>query len=456
MLSVSSNPSEEQVYDLGSGEPLLPASRSDRHWSEGPGWSADTQVALCTRLWAEPCRRWVVDVIGEALQLQTPIRGAYTQEAGMDDFPSGHTAAASRRSLWNMKITAMTSATTWQSHTGLVEPKSPGAIFRQLSRQHLILLCLIAYHSLSTPEDLAAIAGLGLGRLERLLARLRKMKLALHLTLPIAARGLPTARWEPDRQAAVDAHSQTLKALYISPLGSQLLGAMYRLPSAHLPFARSRWEKHLVHDVGVRRLLGLLLQQASEVSRLTSEADGGGGTRGISVAVTWWTNAPDVALRFMTAGETTTIFPDAAGEIGWRRWTQRPPALIAAAGRLRFWVEWDQGSMNTRDLWDKLLMYQRYAAFCSAASHDGPDEQYGWQVPDTPPGETSGLPVLVFVTQDERQEQRVLRILAGLSSRKITDAGEPSGRLNVRLSTVDRLSQKGPLGDCWQTSSLAY
>ena len=81
---------------------------------------------------------------------------------------------------------------------------------------------------------------------------------------------------------------------------------------------------------------------------------------------------------------------------------------------------------------------------------------YGWQVPDTPPGETSGLPVLLVVTQDERQVQRVLRILAGLSSRKITDAGEPSGRLNVRLSTVDRLSQKGPLGDCWQTSSLAY
>ena len=73
----------------------------------------------------------------------------------------------------------------------------------------------------------------------------------------------------------------------------------------------------------------------------------------------------------------------------------KPDALAAyrvGSQRMRFWLEWDRGTMNARDLAVKFPSYAHYIALREWVR------------------EHAMLPVLIFVASDIGQERRVQRV----------------------------------------------
>ena len=90
---------------------------------------------------------------------------------------------------------------------------------------------------------------------------------------------------------------------------------------------------------------------------------------------------------------------------------------------LRFWLEWDRGTMNTRDLAKKFSAYARYVA------------SRVWRE------DHAILPILLMVVPEPGQELRVARVA------KVLLAETPS--LIVRTTTATLLDAHGPLAPVW-------
>ena len=94
---------------------------------------------------------------------------------------------------------------------------------------------------------------------------------------------------------------------------------------------------------------------------------------------------------------------------------------------LRFWLEWDCGTMNARDLLVKFTSYGRYIASREWARED------------------SLLPMLVYVAPDFAQESRIQRVMqAGLAH---------TSRLLVWTTTEVLLNERGPHARIWLLST---
>ena len=94
-----------------------------------------------------------------------------------------------------------------------------------------------------------------------------------------------------------------------------------------------------------------------------------------------------------------------------------------------FWLEWDRGTMNVRDLAVKFTSYAHYIASREWAR------------------EHSMLPVLICVVPEIAQERRMQRVaLARLTS--------PPGVM-VWTTTIMLLNEQGPLAPIWLQSSQA-
>ena len=104
----------------------------------------------------------------------------------------------------------------------------------------------------------------------------------------------------------------------------------------------------------------------------------------------------------------------------------RPDALAeyrVGQQRTRFWLEWDRGTMNVRDLTIKFTSYAHYVA------------SREWT------RECSMLPVLVCVAPDIAQERRMQRV----AQARLTS---PPG-LMVWTTTRVLLDEQGPLAPIW-------
>ena len=113
-------------------------------------------------------------------------------------------------------------------------------------------------------------------------------------------------------------------------------------------------------------------------------------------------------------------------QVGEQWYNLRPDALAAyRAGQqhARFWLEWDRGTMNVRDLAIKFTSYIHYVASREWAR------------------ECSMLPVLVCIAPDIAQERRMQRVAqAGL-------AHTPG--LLLRMTTEVLFHERGPLAPIW-------
>jgi predicted transcriptional regulator len=113
-------------------------------------------------------------------------------------------------------------------------------------------------------------------------------------------------------------------------------------------------------------------------------------------------------------------------QVGEQWYNLRPDALAAyrvGSQQARFWLEWDRGTMNMRDLAVKFISYAYYIASREWAR------------------ECSILPVLVCVAPDIAQERRVQRVA---QARLTQSAG-----LVVRTTTEVLFNEHGPLSPIW-------
>jgi Replication-relaxation len=93
----------------------------------------------------------------------------------------------------------------------------------------------------------------------------------------------------------------------------------------------------------------------------------------------WWETRPVCERRYGVGEQWYNLRPDA------------PAEYRVGQQHLRFWLEWDRGTMNVRDLAIKFTSYGHYLASCEWAR------------------ECSQLPVLVCVAPDIAQERRMQR-----------------------------------------------
>ncbi len=125
----------------------------------------------------------------------------------------------------------------------------------------------------------------------------------------------------------------------------------------------------------------------------------------------WWETGAVCERRYRVGEQWYNLRPDALAE--YRMGQQRA----------RFWLEWDRGTMNVRDLTIKFTSYAHYIA-----SHE-------WA------RECSMLPVLVCVAPDIAQERRMQRVA---QARLTQSAG-----LVLWTTTDVLLNEHGPLSPIW-------
>jgi hypothetical protein len=113
-------------------------------------------------------------------------------------------------------------------------------------------------------------------------------------------------------------------------------------------------------------------------------------------------------------------------QIGEQWYNLRPDALAAyrvGSKQIHFWLEWDRGTMNVRDLATKFLSYAQYI--------DSREWAREWAT----------LPWLVCVAPDVAQERRVQRVAQ-------VNLPHSSG-LIVWTATERMLREHGPLAPIW-------
>ena len=116
-------------------------------------------------------------------------------------------------------------------------------------------------------------------------------------------------------------------------------------------------------------------------------------------------------------------------QVGEQWYNLRPDALAeycVGSQQVRFWLEWDRGTMNVRDLAVKFTSYASYIASREWAR------------------ECSILPMLVCVAPDIAQERRMQRVA---QARLMSPAG-----LVLWTTTRMLLNKQGPLAPIWLQS----
>ena len=125
----------------------------------------------------------------------------------------------------------------------------------------------------------------------------------------------------------------------------------------------------------------------------------------------WWETGAACERRYQVGEQWYNLRPDALAEyrVGLRQ--------------IRFWLEWDRGTMNMRDLAIKFTSYAHYIASREWAK------------------ERSVLPLLVCIVPDIAQERRVQRVVRA----RLTHI--PG--LALWTTTVVLLNEYGPLAPIW-------
>jgi DNA-binding IclR family transcriptional regulator len=158
--------------------------------------------------------------------------------------------------------------------------------------------------------------------------------------------------------------------------------------------------RHLEHTAGIYGFFASLSQAAMEERTLVHDH-----------RLLWWETGAACERRYRDHDHWHNLRPDALAE------------YQARDRRVHFWLEWDRGTMATRDLAIKFRTYGQYMA------------SREWFKQETT------LPLLLVVTPDQGQEMRIDRV----AKATLTD----SCGLIIRTTTLTRLRRQGLLGTIW-------
>jgi Replication-relaxation len=125
----------------------------------------------------------------------------------------------------------------------------------------------------------------------------------------------------------------------------------------------------------------------------------------------WWETGPACERRYRVLEQWYNLRPDALA------------SYRVGQQQRRFWLEWDRGTMNVRDLSIKFTSYAHYVSTREWAR------------------ESARLPTLLCIAPDIAQERRMHRV----AQAKLT----PPCGLAVWTTTESLLNDRGPLASIW-------
>jgi len=223
-------------------------------------------------------------------------------------------------------------------------PREIAQVSMGLGNRHLTLLTLLCRSPLLTAEEGAAISGLQNASTARYIHELHALELLCTWPVKRAGSDEQVTRW------------------YLSEQGLRVLAAVHHVPVQRLGEFRlcedapqddaSPSDKVLMPKglATLQRYPAHLAGVYSAVAALFHAADAQGGT------IAWWEVGEQCARSYLYHGVQQNLRPDVAFEL---LFPLQPHGEIGQK-RVRYWLEWDNGTMGRRDLEAKFQSYARY------------------------------------------------------------------------------------------------
>jgi len=279
---------------------------------------------------------------------------------------------------------------------------------QQLEPRHMSILNLLYEHPLLSVANLAAfldVADVTVDRYLRLLTRLEltsdqpavksseanlcgqdRCHALTHFGLSLLAAGAGLTRW----------HARAAEP--------QRSGSVQRLPAYIVRYERevTAFAHALEHTAGIYSFFA----QLATVAHLNDPPEP-------HHSLLWWETGRACERYYREMDGWHAMRPDGAGE------------YQAGQRRFRFWLEWDRGTMNRRDLEVKFAAYDHYI------------RSREWRTDGNDP-----LPMLLVVTSNVAQETLIGQAL------RTALADHPA--FTIRLTLQERLSMYNPLSAIWK------
>jgi len=258
----------------------------------------------------------------------------------------------------------------------------------RLTPFHWRMLRLLLAHPLLSDEEVARVLGLQRRSVRCGLYALHTLGCLEPLATPAGRRWHLCGRGLHLMAAASHLHLRTLAVESDKEAASETSGMGQR---------GERWlVEHIQHTAGVYGFFATLAQAA----RQQPEQE-----------LCWWETGVVCERRYQVREQWHNLRPDAQA------------CYRVGAKQFRFWLEWDRGTMNGRDLLLKFASYAHYVASREWARED------------------TRLPGLFCVAPDIAQERRVQRV----AQTRLTSTPE----LLVWMTTEVLLHAYGPLAPIW-------
>ncbi len=259
-----------------------------------------------------------------------------------------------------------------------------------MSRRLLDLLKCCLDHPLLTMGEMAALFTVEYGSIERYLRELRHMGCMVREETPVGERWRLSER---GLRLVAAAHHISVSRIATTSTPAQQ-GTAPILVQLGLDEVRG----HIEHTAGIYGFFAALAQAAQE------RCEQGHW-------LLWWETGSLCERRYRDHDHWYNLRPDGAGE------------YQVGAQRVRFWLEWDRGTMVVRDLATKFYTYARYVAYRTWVK------------------EHAMLPLLLTVAADLGQERRIRRV----AQQQLTQ----TPGLFMRMTTASLLAGYGPLAPIW-------
>jgi hypothetical protein len=286
-------------------------------------------------------------------------------------------------------------------------PRDIAQVSMILGQRHLALLTLLCRYPLLACNEVAAITDLQDASSARYIRELHALELLCTWTVKKVDSDEQVTRWYPSEQ------------------GFRLLAAMHHVPIQRLGEFRlcenaSQEDSSSSHKTLMPKGLATLQRYPAHlagvyscIAALFHAADTHGAT------VLWWEAGEHCTRSYLYHGVQQNLRPDAAFELLFP--VQQQEGIIQK--RVRYWLEWDNGTMGRRDLEAK---FQSYAHYCQSKA---------WV--------TDGLrflPHLLFVVPDTGQETRI-----AFAALLVRDTG-----LHVFVTTAGHVRTYGFIAAIWR------
>ena len=287
----------------------------------------------------------------------------------------------------------LTARATTRTGEGQQEPILLPLLSLQLTPMAWQVLSLLLAHPLLSTDELAALLSVQVASVRSTLSALQQPG----CITPVATTD--GQRWhlcERGFRLVAAANRVPLHAIAIIPDSVPATEAAQTIVQPSVPWLL----RHIQHTAGVNGFFARLAQVASQQP---------------GHALCWWETGSQCERRYRVNEQWHNLRPDALADyrVGQRH--------------LRFWLEWDRGTMNGRDLTIKFTAYAHYLA------------SREWT------REHTSVPLLLCVAPDIAQEQRITRVA---QTTRTTIPG-----LVLMTTTVKLLTEYGPLGAIWTQHS---